>query len=64
MAPFSAHPQDVVNFLGKKDYFCFSIGEEKISRIDLIDANTYETNFIFVHQADQNTLDLLNEYMI
>jgi len=64
MAPFSAHPQDVLNFLGKKDYFCFSISEEKISRVNVIDANTYETNFIFVHQADQINLDLLNEYMI
>lgn len=64
MAPFSSHPQDVVKFLTSRDYICFSIGDEKISRIVLIDEDTSETNFIFVHLADQFNLKILNEFTL
>ena len=64
MAPFNAHPQDVVKFLTSRDYICFSIGDEKISRIALIDEGTSETNFIFVHRSDQFNLEILDEYTL
>jgi FkbM family methyltransferase len=64
MAPFGAHPQDVVKFLTRKGYICFSIGEDKISKIEIIDEATSETNFIFVHLTDQLNLGVLDEYTI
>jgi FkbM family methyltransferase len=64
MAPFSSHPQDVVEFLTSRDYICFSIGDEKISRIVLIDEDTSETNFIFVHLTDQFNMKILDEYTL
>jgi hypothetical protein len=50
--------------LTRKGYICFSIGEDKISKIEIIDEATSETNFIFVHLTDQLNLGVLDEYTI
>lgn len=49
MAPFGSHPQDVVSFLLAKGYRCFGIGESCLRRLEEIDDDTVETNFLFVH---------------
>jgi FkbM family methyltransferase len=49
MKPFGNHPQDVVNLLAPMGYLCYAIGVDGLTEISLIDDETIENNFIFVH---------------
>ena len=49
-AKFNYHPNDIINFLSKIGYLCFVIHEDKLEQFTLMDENTLETNFIFLHE--------------
>jgi FkbM family methyltransferase len=49
MKPFGDAPQDVVELLATFGYICFAIGVESLNEIEIIDDQTIENNFIFVH---------------
>ena len=47
---FNYHPNDIINLLSKIGYLCFVIRENKLEQFILMDENTLETNFIFLHE--------------
>lgn len=49
-AKFDYHPNDIINFLNKIGYLCFVIRGRKLKEFTLMDENTLETNFIFLHE--------------
>lgn len=49
-AKFDYHPNDIINFLKQIGYLCFVIRGRKLEEFTLMDENTLETNFIFLHK--------------
>lgn len=47
-APFGYKPQDVVEWLGEREYDCFTFKESGLKKLNVIDENTVETNFLFM----------------
>ena len=46
---FDYHPNDIIRFFAALDYRCFYASESKLKEIFMMDENTVETNFIFLH---------------
>jgi len=63
MKPFGHTPQMFLDELASLDYRCFAISEARLIEIEEIDQNTYETNFIFVHQDRSDHLDVVQKYV-
>jgi FkbM family methyltransferase len=57
---FNYHPNEIIKFLAILNYQCFAIKQDlhTIEKIDIIDENTQETNFIFMPKSK---LSLLKE---
>ena len=49
-AKFDYHPNDIINLLKQIGYLCFVIRGRKLEEFTLMDENTLETNFIFLHK--------------
>jgi FkbM family methyltransferase len=47
--PFGYHPQDVLTLMSRIGYRCFTIHGDALFSIDVIDDDTMETNFLFLH---------------
>jgi FkbM family methyltransferase len=63
MAPFGKHPQDVINQLEPFGYSTFAIGSESLIQTSIIDEDTTETNFIFVHKDNLIHTETLQKYI-
>lgn len=50
-ARFGYIPNDVIKYMCSFGYSCFVIHNGKLKEISLIDDNTVETNFLFVHKS-------------
>jgi hypothetical protein len=61
MKPFGNHPQDVIDLLVEYGYFCFAIGIEGLTKINAINDETVENNFIFVHPQRVEHLKIILE---
>lgn len=60
-AKFNYHPNDVVNLLNGLGYRCFTVSNDKLREIYLIDEKTVETNFFFLHSEKHlNKIKLLS----
>jgi FkbM family methyltransferase len=46
---FDYHPNDIIDFLKKIGYRCFTVKNKKLIEFFYMDENTLETNFFFLH---------------
>lgn len=53
---FNYHPQDVIKLFKNLGYGCYIIFKDKLLEIDIIDENTVETNFFFLHKEKHKKL--------
>ncbi|MES2877237.1 MAG: FkbM family methyltransferase [Pseudomonadota bacterium] len=60
-AKFNYHPNDVINLLKKAGYSVYIASQGGLKNIELIDDETYETNFFFLHE--NNHRSLINKYV-
>lgn len=59
-AAFGYHPNDIIALLGGIGYRCFSIREGHLLPFTVMDENTVETNFFFLHPTrHQNYIEAL-----
>jgi FkbM family methyltransferase len=56
---YGYHPQEVVNELRAQGYGCFGISNS-LKKISIIDQDTVETNFLFVHLDNPKIPDLMS----
>jgi FkbM family methyltransferase len=63
MKPFDSKPQDVIELLIPLGYRCFAIEESAITRVDSIDSDTEETNFVFVHEDKMDHMSVLEDFI-
>ena len=48
-AKFNYHPNEIIKLLGDVGYGCFTVNARKLAQFHLMDENTLETNFFFLH---------------
>ena len=48
-AKFEYHPNDIINLFREIDYKCFIIKDRKLEEIKIVDEDTIETNYFFLH---------------
>ncbi len=46
---FNYHPNDIIAFLGKLGYECFTLHDGKLDRFETMTEDTMEMNFYFIH---------------
>lgn len=46
---FGYHPNDVIDFMKKFDYTCFTIRQGRLTEVERIEETTEETNFFFLY---------------
>jgi hypothetical protein len=51
-AKFNYHPNDIIELLNSIGYLCFTIREKNLKEFHLMDENTLDTNFIFLHKEN------------
>jgi len=51
-AKFDYHPNDIITYLNNIGYLCFVIRGNKLEDFTVMDENTLETNFIFLHKEN------------
>jgi len=49
-AKFHYHPNDIIDFLGKLGYRCFTAENQHLRPFETMDETTVETNFFFLHR--------------
>lgn len=49
-AKFNYHPNEVIELFRSCGYLCFTSHDDKLVRFDLMDDQTVETNFFFLHE--------------
>jgi FkbM family methyltransferase len=64
MAPFGHHPQDVLDLLFIEGYECYGIGKNSLRKIEFIDENTEETNYIFCHPHRKSHMKSVRENIL
>ena len=64
MAPFGHHPQDVLDLLFIEGYECYGIGKNNLRKIEFIDENTEETNYIFCHPHRKSQLKSVRDNIL
>lgn len=47
--PFGYHPNDMINFFAGLGYFCFAVSTAGIRRLAVVNDDTVETNYAFLH---------------
>lgn len=63
MKPFGHTPQDFLQLLQGIGYETFAIGQGKLIKTNMINEDTEETNFIFVHPSQKKHTNLLSKYV-
>jgi FkbM family methyltransferase len=63
MKPFGYSPQDVLQLLSDLGYVCFEIGNDNLSKIQIINKSTLGNNFVFVHSQNGPHLQVLQKFM-
>jgi FkbM family methyltransferase len=59
-AKFNYHPNEIINLLQRMDYRCFTAKADGLAEFDVMNENTVETNFFFLHTVKHsNKIDLL-----
>ncbi|MFA6086649.1 FkbM family methyltransferase [Mucilaginibacter sp.] len=48
-AKFNYHPNDIINFFRELGYECYTANQKGLVAFDIVDENTIETNFFFLH---------------
>lgn len=56
---FNYQPQDIIDLLLKIGYYCFVSNGGRLKKIDIIDDNTQETNFFFLH-SEKHSEEIIN----
>lgn len=56
-AKYLYHPNDIINFLLVKGYYCFEINMLSLKKITEVTMETVATNFIFIHKDDEVSLN-------
>lgn len=46
---FNYHPNDIISFLGKLGYECFTLHDGKLDRFETMTVDTVDMNFYFIH---------------
>jgi len=59
MSPFGHKPQDVIQLLVPLGYKCLAVGSHELTRIEQIDDQTSETNFVFLHEDREDHLRII-----
>jgi FkbM family methyltransferase len=62
MKPFGHTPQMFLNIMLEQNYRCYAISKDHLYEIHKIDDSTTETNFIFVHDLQEEHKVILNRY--
>lgn len=55
-APFNYRPNDVLQWLGNMGYVSYAMSDQGLKRIEVIDEDTVETNFVFLHEIKHEKL--------
>lgn len=63
MKPFGRHPQDVIDLLVPRGYLVYSIQENGLEAIRIIDDSTIETNFLFIHEENQKHFGVIDRFV-
>ncbi len=58
-AAFGYHPNDVLDLFGALGYRCYGISETTLTPIERVDADTRETNYVFLDPARHPGVDAL-----
>ncbi len=53
---FNYHPNDIINLFKEIDYKCFVVKNNKLSIIEVVDVDTIETNYFFLHKEKHQHL--------
>ena len=53
---FDYHPNNIISLLKGLNYSCFTIREQGIYRIESVDGNTLDTNFVFFNNFNHNEI--------
>lgn len=53
---FGYHPNDIINLLREIGYECYVISKDKLSKFDLVNDETVETNYLFFHKEKHATV--------
>lgn len=56
---FNYHPNDIIKLLVDIGYSCYAISN-KLNKIDFVDDNTIETNFLFLDLNKERHIEKLN----
>jgi len=59
---FNYHPNDIIKLLGEIDYQCFILHKNKLLQFGLVNENTTETNYFFLHK--EKHLDKIEKFRI
>jgi FkbM family methyltransferase len=61
-AKFNYHPNAIIDFFKTLDYLPYAIHGEKLQKFDLVDENTLETNYVFLH--NEKHFELIKKFVI
>lgn len=59
---FNYHPNDIINLFQEIGYRCFVVKKNKLSSIEIVDDDTIETNYFFLHKEKHQ--HLINQFNI
>jgi FkbM family methyltransferase len=54
-AKFDYHPNDLIKFFRDLNYNCYVLEGSKLRLFDIVDENTFETNYFFLHKEKHAT---------
>lgn len=63
LEPFGHHPQDIVTMLNLMGYIAYAISSTTLVPISHVDANTIETNFVFIHNSRKEHLNIISQFL-
>ena len=58
---FDYHPNDIIKLLSNIGYSCYAISNNGINKIELVDEDTIETNFIFFDMNKDKHMKIINK---
>jgi len=53
-AKFNYHPNDIISFFSELGYLCFTLCGGNLKPVTVVDENTIETNFFFLHKENHS----------
>jgi FkbM family methyltransferase len=51
---FDYHPNDIIHLLRQSGYRCWAVGDGSLREIDVVDEDTAETNYLFLHASHKD----------